>query len=145
MEQDLSDRGRVSMEASLERAGYTDVSRLGAGSFGSVFLGRKQSNNSKNSRSKGANSTSGSVNFSKEEAEGAVALKRLTATTAPHRVVLEMQLLRQAAHGSEFIPALMDGFHDSVSKYCRSYLSPLSVAIITSVTLLSQLSFLILH
>lgn len=105
------------MEASLERAGYTDVSRLGAGSFGAVFLGRKTassscSNGSSNGTSNGAcsgNATSGG--------EGdVVALKRLTGNTAPYRVVLEMQLLQQAARGSEFIPALLGGFRDAVFK-----------------------------
>ena len=110
------------MEASLERAGYTDVSRLGAGSFGSVFLGRKQTRKKHSSRNDPPNSSYSDESSS--EGEGAVvALKRLTATTAPHRVVLEMQLLRQAAHGSEFVPAVLDGFHDTVYKHLLYFLS----------------------
>jgi hypothetical protein len=49
-----------------------------------------------------------------------VALKRLTGNTAPYRVVLEMQLLQQAAHGSEFIPSLLSGFRDAVYKELAS-------------------------
>mmetsp|Transcript_61059 Transcript_61059/g.122411 ORF Transcript_61059/g.122411 Transcript_61059/m.122411 type:complete len:485 (-) Transcript_61059:203-1657(-) len=74
--------------SSFERAGYSEVTRVGEGSFGSVFLAWKDGKK--------------------------VALKRLLGTVAPHRIVAEMELLERASVGSAgLVPSLFGGFRDS--------------------------------
>ena len=75
----------------LEHAGYTDLSPLGEGCFGSVFLG--------------STAVSGT----------AVALKRLNGNVSPQRVLEEIRMLQLAAEGSNHrVPSLIDVFRDSV-------------------------------
>jgi serine/threonine protein kinase len=90
---------------------FSNITKVGTGSFGSVFVG--------------------------EDFNGkTVALKRINSNISPHRIIDELNFLEIASTSTTLVPSLLDAFRDKVPLFGLTQIFEIYIPCLSSVSVL---------